>query len=227
MAPIRILLADDHPLIRSGMQTLLQGVEGLEIVGEAEDGEEAVIKTGELSPDVLIIDISMPKLSGIEATKIIKQKFPKTRILALSMHEDEEYVTQVLKSGANGYIVKSSEKEELISAIRAVASGDDFYSAKISGMMIKNYLTASGIRPDPADHLQVPITKREREILRLIAQGLTTKEISEKLFISHRTVDTHRTNLLRKLKLRNTAALVRFALENKLITAKKVPHHSL
>ena len=216
MKRIRILLADDHPLVRSGMEALLQGVGDLDIVGEAENGEEAVVKTGELSPDVLIIDISMPKLSGIEATKIIKQRFPKTRILALSMHEHEEYVIQVLKSGANGYVVKTSEKEELISAIRAVASGEEFYSAKISGMMIKNYLSASSGRRDPADGQQVPITKREKEILRLIAQALTTKEISEKLFISHRTVDTHRSNLLRKLHLKNTAELVRFAIEKNL-----------
>ena len=216
MNKIKILIADDHPFIRSGILTMLRRVKDFEIVGEAEDGEQAIEKTGELTPHVVIIDISMPKLTGIEATKTIKKKFPETRMLVLSMHEDEEYILEVLKSGANGYILKTAGKDELVTAIRGVASGEDFYSPKISRMMISKYLSIANSEDaiDPEKTQHIPLTKREKEILKLISQGLTAKEISEKLFISPRTVDTHRTNLMRKLNLKNTAGLVRFAIEN-------------
>ena len=144
MESIKILLAADHPLVRSSLETLLQCFEGLDIVGEAENGQETVEKTGELSPDVAIIDSSMPKLSGIEATKIITKEFPNTRVLALCMHGDEEHVIQVLRCGASGYIVKSSAREELIEAIRAVAKGWDFRSSKFSGRVLET------ISPHPA-----------------------------------------------------------------------------
>ena len=216
MNKIKILIADDHPFIRSGILTMLRRVKDFEIVGEAEDGEQAIEKTGELTPHVVIIDISMPKLTGIEATRAIKKKFPGTKMLVLSMHEDEEYILEVLKSGANGYILKTAGKDELVTAIRGVASGEDFYSPKISRMMISKYLSITNPEDaiDPGKTQHIPLTKREKEILKLISQGLTAKEISEKLFISPRTVDTHRTNLMRKLNLKNTAGLVRFAIEN-------------
>lgn len=222
MKKIKILIADDHPFIRSGILTMLQKVKDFEIVGEAEDGEQAIEKTEELSPEVVIIDISMPKLTGIEATKVIKERFPETKMLVLSMHEDEQYVLEILKSGANGYILKTAGKDELVTAIRVVAGGDDFYSPKISKMMIDKYLaiTSSDDTTDFGDSQDILLTKREKEILRLIAAGLTAKKISEQLFISPRTVDTHRTNLMRKLDIKNTAGLVRFAIENNILPSK-------
>jgi two-component system response regulator NreC len=214
MDKIRVLLADDHTLIRSGIATLLQSNKDFVVVGEAEDGEEAVRKTGELKPTVVVLDLSMPKLSGIEATKIIKKKHPEVNVLVLTMHENEEYVYQILKSGAAGYVLKSAGKDELITAIRAAAKGEKFFSPRISQLMAEGYVRRveqAATEVAPGD---VPLTRREREVLALVVDGMTNQQIADQLFISPRTVDTHRTNIMQKLNIHDLANLVRYAIEH-------------
>ena len=217
MDKIRILLADDHTLIRSGIATLLQSIKDFSVVGEAEDGEDAVHKTGELRPDVIVIDLSMPKLSGIEATKIIKKRYPETNVLVLTMHENEEYVYQILKSGASGYVLKSAGKDELAAAIRAAAKGEKFFSPKISQLMAEGYIKRVEKGTSDSAKGDVPLTRREREILALVASGLTNQQIAEQLYISPRTVDSHRTNIMQKLEIHDLANLVRYAIEHGII----------
>lgn len=221
MDKIRILLADDHALIRSGIATLLQGSADFSIIGEAKDGEEAVQKAKELNPDVVVIDLSMPKLSGVEATKIIKKKYPNIRVLVLTMHENEEYVYQILKSGAGGYVLKSAGKEELSSAIRAVARGEKFFSPRVSQIMAEGYLRRAEEDEMKRRQDDVPLTRREKEILALVANGLTNQQIADQLYISPRTVDTHRTNIMQKLDIHDVVNLVRYAIEHGITTPKE------
>ncbi|MCX6144703.1 MAG: response regulator transcription factor [Ignavibacteriales bacterium] len=214
MDKIRVLLADDHTLIRSGIATLLQSNKDFVVVGEAEDGEEAVRKTGELKPTVVVMDLSMPKLSGIDATKQIKKKYPEVNVLVLTMHENEEYVYQILKSGAAGYVLKSAGKEELITAIRAAAKGEKFFSPRISQLMAEGYVRRVEQVATEIETGDVPLTRREREVLTLVVDGLTNQQIADQLFISPRTVDTHRTNIMQKLNIHDLANLVRYAIEH-------------
>ncbi len=216
MNKIRILLADDHPLVRSGLVKLLEPYKEFVVVGEASDGEEAVAMTTKLEPDVVVIDLSMPKLSGVEATKIIEKNNPSTKVLVLTMHDSEEYVYQILKSGAGGYVLKNSSRDELAAAIRAVAKGEKFFSPRVSEIMVEAYLRKAEKREEsPLEDKDLPLTKREKEILFYIADGLSNTQIAEKLFISPRTVDTHRTNIMQKLDIHDAANLVRFALSKK------------
>ena len=216
MNKIRILLADDHPLVRSGLIKLLEPFKEFIIIGEASDGEEAVAMTKKLEPDVVVIDLSMPKLSGVEATKIIRKNFPSAKVLVLTMYDNEEYVYQILKSGAGGYMLKNSGRDELAAAIRAVARGDRFFSPRVSEIVMESYLRKSEGRNNlPMTDDDLPLTKREREILDYIADGFNNSQIAEKLFISARTVETHRTNIMQKLDIHDAANLVRFALSKK------------
>jgi two-component system, NarL family, response regulator NreC len=214
MDKIRVLLADDHTLIRSGIATLLQSNKDFLVVGEAEDGEEAVRKTGELKPTVVVLDLSMPKLSGIDATKQIRKKYPDVNVLVLTMHENEEYVYQILKSGAAGYVLKSAGKDELISAIRAAAKGEKFFSPRISQLMAEGYVRRVEQVATELEQGDIPLTRREREVLVLVVDGLTNQQIADQLFISPRTVDTHRTNIMQKLNIHDLANLVRYAIEH-------------
>ncbi len=218
MGKIRILLADDHELVRSGLAKLLETYKDLVVVGEAGDGLEAVEKTKKLNPDVLVIDLSMPKLSGIEATKIVRKECPTVAVVVLTMHQNEEYVYQIFKSGAGGYILKEAGKDELAAAIHTVARGEKYFSSRISEIMVSGFLRKSAGRdertPSELDDAGFPLTKREKEVLSLIAQGLNNQEISEKLFISPRTADTHRTNIMQKLDIHDAANLVKFAIEH-------------
>jgi DNA-binding NarL/FixJ family response regulator len=216
MNKIRILLADDHPMVRSGLIKLLEPFKEFNIIGEACDGEEAVAMTKKLEPDVLVIDLSMPKLSGIEATKIIRKTFPSVKVLVLTMYDNEEYVYQILKSGAGGYLLKNSGRDELAAAIRAVARGDRFFSPRVSEIMMEAYLRKSDARTDLSlNDDDLPLTKREKEVLQYIADGFNNSQIAEKLFISARTVETHRTNIMQKLDIHDAGNLVRFALSKK------------
>lgn len=216
MNKIRILLADDHPLVRSGLIKLLEPYKEFIVVGEASDGEEAIAMTKKLEPDIVIIDLSMPKLSGVEATKIIQKNNPSTKVLVLTMHDSEEYVYQILKSGAGGYVLKNSGKDELAAAIRAVAKGEKFFSPRVSEIMVEAYLRKANIWEETSlDDKDVPLTKREKEILFYIADGLSNVQIAEKLFISPRTVDTHRTNIMQKLNIHDAGNLVRYALSKR------------
>jgi DNA-binding NarL/FixJ family response regulator len=215
---IRIVLADDHELVRTGLLKLLETYKDLVVVGEAGDGLEAVEKTKALNPDVLVIDLSMPNLSGIEATQIVRKECPNVAVLVLTMHQNAEYVYQIFKSGAGGYILKDSGKDELANAIRTVAKGEKYFSPRVSEIMVNGFVRRSATRDqlktdglvDSSDAL----TKREKEVLSLIAEGFNSQEISEKLFISPRTVDTHRTNIMQKLDIHDAGNLVKFAIDH-------------
>ncbi len=217
MAPakIRILLADDHPLVRSGLTKLLEPHKEIVVVGEASDGEEAVALTRSLRPDVAVIDLSMPNMNGIEATRLIRQQTPSVRVLVLTMHDTEEYIFQMLKAGAGGYVLKNSSREELADAIKAVARGDKFFSPRISEIMVQSYLQKAESREKKESSDDLPLTRREREVLLHISEGLNNTQIVRKLFISPRTVDTHRTNIMQKLDIHDVANLVRYALEHR------------
>ncbi|MEK6566051.1 MAG: response regulator transcription factor [Bacteroidota bacterium] len=214
MEKIRILLADDHALVRSGLIRLLEPNKDILVIGEAEDGEETIRKTKELKPDVVVIDLSMPKISGIEAAKIIRKDCPESRVLVLTMHENEEYVYQIFRSGANGYILKNANRNEITTAIRAVAKGERFFSPRVSEIMVEGYLRKAEEREKQTDSSDVELTTREGEVLSLIAEGFNNQQIADKLFISPRTVDTHRTNIMQKLDVHDSANLVKYALEH-------------
>jgi DNA-binding NarL/FixJ family response regulator len=211
MNPIKILLADDHALIRTGMRNLLEGNKEFVVVGEAGDGEEVVKKARELKPDVIVIDISMPKLNGIEATRILKKARSETQILVLTMHENAEYAYQILKAGASGYVLKNAGKEEITTAIYAIARGEKYFSSKVSEIVMSEYMRKAEERGSEAESA---LTKREQEILALIGQGFNNQQIADRLFISPRTVDTHRTNIMQKLDIHDAPNLVRYALEH-------------
>ncbi len=214
MEKIRILLADDHTLMRSGIRALLEDEPGLTIIGEAEDGRTAVAQACRLGPDVVIMDIAMPLLNGLEATRQIKQQCPHVRVLILSMHENEEYIRQVLEAGAMGYILKDAAARELISAIRSVYRGEAVLSPAVTRLVIEDYLRWGGTRPqEEADGL----SPREREVLQLIAEGYTSKQIAEILSISVKTVQAHRNNLMQKLDLHDRGELIKYAIQKKII----------
>ncbi|MEX0773745.1 MAG: response regulator transcription factor [Balneolales bacterium] len=209
MNSINVLIADDHYLVRYGICSALEKADGINVVGEAGSGKEAIELFEELKPDVSLIDISMPNLNGIETTRSIIKLDPDAKILILSMHVNEEYLNQVLNAGAIGYLFKNCSGQELVDGVKAVAGGKKAFSNKISELMTERYITQQS-----DDDNGAVLTPREKEILELISHGNTSSKIAEKLIISPRTVETHRTNLMRKLEIRNTAGLVRYAIEH-------------
>ncbi len=214
MRKIKILLVDDHQIVRDGIKAMLLPVKDeIEIAAEASNGAEAVQMIEKEPYDVVLMDINMPELNGIDATEIIKKRHPATRILALTMHAEEGFIVNMIKAGADGYILKESGRDELVNAIKAVRGGKKYYSNEVSVTMINSMLSD---KPS-ATKVVGDLSKRELEVLQLIVDGFTNMEIADKLFISNRTVDTHRRNLLQKLNVRNTAELVKFALKNGLV----------
>jgi len=207
---IRILLADDHALVRQGFRMILEEQPDMEIVGQAGNGREAVELASKLHPDVAVMDVAMPELNGIEATRRITTVSPRTRVLALSMHKDSMYVREILRAGARGYLLKDSGDADLVAAVRAVAKGDGYISPSVSGAVLSDYRRHV---TDPLDLL----TSREREVLQMIAEGKTNKEIATSLSLSVYTVEAHRGRVMEKLNLHSTGELVRFALRNGLI----------
>ncbi len=212
---IRVLLVDDHAILRAGLKMMLNAQPDIEVVGEANGGKQGVIEAQRLHPDVVIMDISMPEMNGIEATRQIKRDLPQVRVLMLTMYENEEYLFQGLRAGAAGYILKDAADTDLISAIRIVQSGRAYLSPAAQSMMVGDYLQRvhAGEEKGSFDVL----TEREREILKLVAEGMTNNQIAERLVISPKTVDTHRTHIMDKLDLHNRAELVRFAMRRGLL----------
>jgi two-component system response regulator NreC len=211
---ISIILADDHPVVRRGMQTLLERVRDFSIVGVAADGLEAVRLTETLKPDILVLDLMMPGLSGLEALRILRDRSPQTRIVILSMHRSSAFVVQALQSGAAGYVLKESTEENLVRAVREAAAGRRFLSPPVTEIAISAYIEQSktGLF-DPHETL----TPRQREVLQLAAEGKTNAEIAARLNISPRTVENHRTALMQRLGLRNQTELIRHAMRRGLI----------
>ncbi|MBI4548188.1 MAG: response regulator transcription factor [Ignavibacteriae bacterium] len=213
MEKIRILIADDHSIIRTGLQMLFKSDPEFFVVAEAENGKQALELIQQHNPDIAILDISMPNISGIEATKLIKQKYPDVKVLILTIYENEEYVYQMIRAGANGYVLKDAGKKELFAAVRAVVAGKRFFSPGISELMIERFIKQTQEQQAVEEASKQVLTNREMEVLRLIAQGLTNVQIAEKLFLSVRTVSTHRGNIMLKLNIHDTAGLVRFAIK--------------
>jgi DNA-binding NarL/FixJ family response regulator len=207
---IRILLADDHALVRQGFSMILEAQQDMQIVGQAGNGREAVDLAAKLHPDVVVMDVAMPELNGIEATRRIIDGAPRTRVLALSMHKDSVYVREVLRAGARGYLLKDSGDADLVAAVRAVAKGDGYLSPGVSDSVLSDYRRHV---TDPLDLL----SSREREVLQMIAEGKTNKEIATSLNLSVYTVEAHRGRVMEKLNLHSTSELVRFALRSGLI----------
>jgi DNA-binding NarL/FixJ family response regulator len=216
MPRTRILIADDHDVVRSGLRVLLHSFQDFSVIGEAANGEEAVRLASERNPDVILMDISMPLMDGIEATERILQQQPDARVVILSVHEDEEYVQQILKAGARGYVLKNAGRKEIAQAVRSALSGERFFSPGISRLIVDGFIRRSAAAPAAGAALREPdkhhLTKRETEVLGYIARGLTNREIADKLFLSFRTINTHRTNIMQKLHVHDTAGLVRHAI---------------
>ena len=215
METIRILLADDHNIMRDGLRLLLERQPGFEIVGEASDGRQALSLAQEFRPDIAIIDIAMPGLNGIEATRRITEACPQTGVIILSMHFDESYVIRSLKAGARGYLLKDSARADLISAIRAVTQAKTYFSPKISQILQEDYMQE--LEQKHQDDSYDLLTDREREVLQLIAEGLANKEIANKLNLSVYTVDTHRSHILRKLNLHSVPEVILYAVRKNII----------
>jgi DNA-binding NarL/FixJ family response regulator len=216
MSAIRILVADDHGVVRRGLRLILERHEGLEVVGEAADGREVVRLAEELSPSIVIMDVGMPHLNGIDASAQIIHGNPQIGIIILSMHSDEGYIVRALSAGAKGYLLKESLEEDIVQAVRVVAQGRPFFSPRITQTLLDDYvrqLRQKGIQ-DSYDLL----TDREKEVLHLIAEGKSNKEVATILDLSVYTVETHRTNLMQKLNLHNTAEIVLYAVRKKLIS---------
>jgi DNA-binding NarL/FixJ family response regulator len=210
MKRIRILLADDHAVVRQGFKMILGAQPDMEIVGEAGNGREAVELTEQLKPDVVVMDVAMPELNGIEATRRVTEAVPHTRVIALSMHKDSVYVREVLRAGARGYLLKDSGAGDLVSAVRAIAQGEGYLSPAVSNAVLDDYRR----------HVTNPIdllSTREREVLQMLAEGKTNKEIAGILNLSVYTVDAHRGRIMEKLNLHSINELVRFAVRNGLI----------
>ena len=216
MKQIRILLADDHNVMRRGLRLLLESQPEFSVVGEASDGRQAVEQAEATSPDVVVLDIAMPNLSGIEAAQRIIALLPKTSIVILSMHSDEGYVLRALKAGAKGYLLKDSVEGDLIEAIKAVREGKTFFSPEVSKMLVEDYVREIKSRGFE-DSYQL-LTSREREILQLLAEGKTNKEIAGSLNLSVHTVESHRRNLQDKLNLHSFAELVLYAVRKRVIS---------
>ena len=214
MSQIRVLLADDHTLVRSGFRALIQQLKGIEVVAEAADGREALRLVGKHRPDVVLMDIAMPELNGLDATARMRKQFPKVPVLLLSMHNSDEYMSEALAAGAAGYMVKDADALELDIGIRAVARGESYLSPAVARRVISHHPASNGRPFDGPRRL----TPRHREILQLIAEGNSTKEIARKLEVSVKTVETHRLKLMCRLDIHDVAGLVRYAIRMGLVT---------
>jgi DNA-binding NarL/FixJ family response regulator len=211
---ITILLADDHSIVRSGLRALLTTISSFKVIAEASNGEETLTMAEHHSPDVIILDVSMPKLNGIETARLLRQRKLRSKILILSMHDNEEYIHQAIRAGADGYLLKNAEKKEIVSAIKTIASGKKFFSTDISKIMLDGYVKRAELPVNVPSTETPQLTKREKEILHYIAQGYTSQEIADLLFLSFRTVNTHRSNMMQKLDIHDTASLVRYAIQH-------------
>lgn len=209
---IKVLVVDDHPVVRKGLQTCLAKQERIKVVGEAADGDEALQKTRELLPDVVLLDISMPRLNGLAVTELVRKETPSVKVLILSVHNNKEYIFRIIQSGAHGYVSKEASPEELLRAIESVVEGQAFFSPEIARAALNQFVRNGG-KKEPFAQL----TDREREVLVLIAEGKSNKEIASKLGIGVRTIETHRERIMRRLNIHSVAGLTKYAIANGLV----------
>lgn len=219
MEKITVLLAEDHTIVRKGLFALLKDVDDIVVLGEAADGREAVIKADDLRPDVIVMDITMPLLSGLEATRQITERHPDIHIIILTMHANEEYILRTFQAGATGYLVKASAPNELVQAIHAAKNGQIYLSPSISKTVVNEYILKA--KAGEIESRYDRLTLREREVLQLVAEGFTIMEISEQLFLSDKTVRAHRTKLMKKLDVSSIASLTLYAIRQGLITIEE------
>lgn len=214
---IKIFLVDDHRLVRRGIKSLLNKYYDFEIIGEADSGEEALEKIQENTPEIVLMDVSLPGMNGFETAAKIRELIPEIKVLFLSMHNEAEYIIRSIKSGGNGYILKSAESDELINAIRNVISGEKYYGDEIAKIIFNSYNFETSQPKIIKNEKHIALTQREKEILRLVSDGYSAREIASMLFISPRTVETHRLRIMQKLEAHNTAELIKLAVLYKLI----------
>ena len=215
MSKIRLLLVDDHEIVRAGLRMLFSAEPQVEIIGEASSGEDAVAAVQDLKPEVVLMDVAMPGIGGVEATRRIKASHPQVAVLALTMHEDEEYFFEMLAAGASGYVPKRAAPDDLMSAIHIVRQGDVYIYPSLARLLVKDFLHRSEAS---APETREELTPREQEVLTYIAEGYSNREIADALVISVKTVDRHRENLMRKLQLHNRVELVKYAIEKGMIS---------
>lgn len=206
---IKVVVADDHQLFREGIANLLENDEAIQVIGQAENGQIAIEKVKELKPDILLTDIAMPEMNGMEATRKLKKQFPDLKIVALSMHSDKQFVKGMLEAGTDAYLLKNCTHKQLLEAVHTVYSGKKYLSQDITELVISGYLDG----PDTTDDKYDQLSEREKEIFLLLAEGVSTREIGETLFISVKTVGTHKQNILEKLELKNSSEVVKYALK--------------
>lgn len=211
MPDIRVLVVDDHAILRDGICSLLERQEGLKVVGEAGNGREALARVEELRPDIVLMDVAMPEMDGLEATRRIRNAYPETKVLILTQHDNQEYIHPLLQAGASGYVLKRSGGKEVVTAIRQVYEHGVFLEPDVARQVLYNF-------SQPADRTEMPsLTEREQEVLQLAVEGKSNKDIARRLFISPKTVSVHRTNIMAKLGVHNSAELVRYAIHHNLV----------
>ena len=215
MKKIRVLIVDDHAVVRAGIRLLLDSQPDMKVVGEAQDGREGLAKVQTLKTDVILMDITMPDMGGVEATQAIKKTCPQVQVLALTMHEDAAYFFQMLQAGASGYVVKGADPSELLSAIRAVSQNKAYLFPSLARKLLDDYLERLEVGEEKDSYAK--LTAREKEVLKLIGEGYTSREIAEMLFLSIHTVERHRTNIMDKLGMHNKGQLIRFAIRKGLV----------
>lgn len=217
MKKIKVLLVDDHTIVRNGIRSLFDDLEDIEVIDEASDGVEALEKVKLLSPDILLIDIAMPRMTGLQATAVVSKSYPQTKSLILSMHDDEDYILKAVEVGASGYLLKDSSKDEVLRAIRTVAGGDRYFNSSVSKAIVNAYLQKIRKTDTVGKEEMIKLSKKEKGVLKLIVEGMNSRIIAEKLDLSIRTIDNHRANMMRKLGVKNAAELVKLAIERKLV----------
>jgi DNA-binding NarL/FixJ family response regulator len=217
MSGIKIMLIDDHQIVRDGIKVLLESLENVEVIGEASNVAELLEKLKDVQPDIIVTDISMPDISGIELTKIINEdkKYANIKILILSMYTNEDFVFNAIKAGAKGYLPKNTTRKELFEAVNTIYNGDEYFSESISNIILKSYIKK--VKSDENGEKKEALSIREIEILKLFAEGKANQEIADKLFISIRTVESHKNHIMQKLALKTTVDLLKFAIKNKIV----------
>ncbi len=215
MKKIRVLVADDHTIVREGVRILLEAQPDIEVVGEASDGQEVIARLRDQQPDIILIDIAMPNLNGLEATRIVKRDYPEVQVIGLTMYESDEYFFQLLAAGASGYVLKKAASTDLLAAIRAVYAGDVFLYPSVARQLVADFVARA--KSGEEQHSYDGLTAREREVLELIAKGHTNQAIADKLFISPSTVQTYRTRIMRRLNLHSRAELIQYAMRKGLL----------
>ncbi len=216
MTAIRVLIADDHVIVRDGVRLILEAQPDMEVVGEASDGREAVEKARALAPDVVVMDIAMPGMSGLEATAVIKKELSEVQVVVLTMHEDYQYFFEVLRAGASGYVLKGAASADLLASVRAAHEGGVYLHPTVAKNLVADYVKR--MEPGEETARYGGLSERERQVLTLVAEGRTSQQIADALFLSINTVQTHRAHIMEKLKLQNRAELIRYALRKGLIT---------